>query len=237
MKSRNSSVRAITRARTLNRRDRQSGFMLVVALIIMVMMTLSSIAMVISLRGGISAAANIAFRQAASRTADIAVDAGYLWVANQMLNVSVTSLDNNVAAANTAAALTTPRYYATMTGVDTGCLKSGTAFTPSLYRFSDTLNGSDGRPCAGRVSGNPAGYTLYYVVHRMANSTGACPAAGCLAPPLLVGGQQDYGGSKDASLPDALASANTINAAVYYRITVKVVGPRQNNRYVQGFVY
>jgi Tfp pilus assembly protein PilX len=218
-------------------RRTEGGFMLVVAMVIMIIMTLSSIAMVTSLRGGISAAANIAFRQAATRTADIAVDSAYQWVANQMLNVAVTALDNNVAPANTAAATATPRYYATMTGVDTGCLKSGTTFTPSLYRFSDTTNGGDGFPCAGRVANNPAGYTLYYVVHRMANNTGACPGAGCMAPPLLAGGQQEYGGSKDVSQSDSLASANNVNAAVYYRITVKVVGPRQNNRYIQGFVY
>ena len=54
------TTRAATQARRPIGRDRQDGFMLVIALIIMIIMTLSSIAMVMSLRGGISASANIA---------------------------------------------------------------------------------------------------------------------------------------------------------------------------------
>lgn len=229
----------------------QGGFMLVVALIIMIIMTLSSVAMVISLRGGISASANIAFRQAATRTADVAVDSAYQWVGNQILGISATSLNDNLAPANTAAATTTPRYYATMNGADTGCKKDGVAnaFTPTSYRFSDTITGTDGFPCAGRVPGNPAGYTLYYVVHRMANTTetacvaagggagcGTCPTAGCLAPAVSATSSSQTGSSQDATGP-ILSSSTSTNSAVYYRITVKVAGPRQNNRYIQGFVF
>ncbi len=71
----------------------------------------------------------------------------------------------------------------------------------------------------------------------MAETVGSCPAAGCLAPPLLGSGQQAYGGSKDVTVSASLASTSDTNTAVYYRITVKVVGPRQNNRYIQGFVF
>ena len=229
----------------------QGGFMLVVALIIMIIMTLSSVAMVISLRGGISASANIAFRQAATRTADVAVDSAYQWVANQILSVSATALNNNLAPASTAAATTTPRYYATMNGADSGCKKDGAvdAFTPTSYRFSDTITGADGFPCAGRVPGNPAGYTLYYVVHRMANTTetaclaaggsagcGTCPTAGCIAPAVSATSSSQTGSSQDATAA-ILSSSTSTNSAVYYRITVKVAGPRQNNRYIQGFVF
>ena len=224
--------------------------MLVIALIIMVIMTLSSIAMITSLRGGISASANIAFRQAATRSADVAVDAAYQWVANQILSVSATALNNNLAPADATGATTTPRYYATMNGADSGCKKDGVAdaFTPTTYRFSETINGGDGFPCAARVSGNPAGYTLYYVVHRMANTSeaaclagggaagcGTCPTAGCLAPAVTLT-SSNTGSSQDATGP-ILSSSSSTNAAVYYRITVKVVGPRQNNRYIQGFIF
>lgn len=223
--------------------------MLVVALIIMIVMTLSSVAMVISLRGGISASANIAFRQAATRSGDVAVDAAYQWISTQM--ASATALNDNLAPANAAAATATPRYYATMNGADSGCKKDGVAnaFTPTLYRFSDTTTGADGLPCAGRVSGNPAGYTLYYVIHRMANTSeaacvaaggsagcGTCPTAGCLAPAISATSSSDTGSSKDATAP-ILSTSTSTNQAVYYRITVKVTGPRQNNRYIQGFVY
>ena len=81
-------ARATLQARRRHGSGRQSGFMLVIALIIMIIMTLSSIAMVISLRGGISASANIAFRQAATRSADVAVDSAYQWVRTQMTSIA-----------------------------------------------------------------------------------------------------------------------------------------------------
>ncbi|MCK9388813.1 MAG: hypothetical protein M0Q22_10545 [Sulfuritalea sp.] len=212
---------------------RQQGFVLVLALVIMVVITLSAVAMISSLRGGISASGNIAFRQAATRAADVAVDNAFQWVQTQM--AVATGLNSDIAAA------ATPRYYATMTGANAGCKKDGivNAFTPQQYRFSDTVTGSDGFPCAGLVTGNPAGYTLYYVVHRMATTAGlACPAAGCLAPPIVATTGSSAGCSMDPTSASFCGTAATAtNTLVYYRITIKVVGPRQNNRYIQAFVY
>lgn len=233
--------------------------MLVIALIIMIVMTLSSVAMVMSLRGGISASANIAFRQAATRGADVAVDSAYQWVMTQMTS-SATALNNSLAPADAAEATVTAaeaatlatrvRYYATMNGADSGCKKDGVAdaFTPTSYRFSETTTGADGFPCAARVAGNPAGYTIYYVIHRMANTTeaaclaaggaagcGSCPTAGCLQPAITSSSSGQTGVSQSATGP--IFSSSSTNAAVYYRITVKVAGPRQNNRYIQGFIF
>jgi type IV pilus assembly protein PilX len=250
-------ARATLQTRRMHGGGRQGGFMLVIALIIMIIMTLSSVAMVISLRGGISASANIAFRQAATRSADVAVDSAYQWVATQM-GSSATALNNSlaptsaaeatIAAADATDVTTRVRYYATMNGADSGCKKDGVGdvFTPTSYRFSETITGSDGFPCAARVAGNPAGYTIYYVIHRMANTSeaaclaaggaagcGSCPTAGCLQP-AVTGTSSQTGNSQDATAATFSSSTNT---AVYYRITVKVAGPRQNNRYIQGFIY
>lgn len=219
----------------------QQGFVLVIALVILVVMTLSAVAMITSLRGGLSASGNISFRQAATRAADVAADAGYTWIQGQMVGAA-TALDNNIQPVDTAAARLTPRYYATSTESDEGCRKNTAIvdFTPENYRFSDTAVGDDGFPCAGRIPGSPAGYSVFYVVHRMARTAGlSCPAAECVSPPVTVvvtgpttGTSQNVSSSKFGS-----ASATAGSAAVYYRITVKVVGPRQNNRYVQAFVY
>jgi hypothetical protein len=75
----------------------------------------------------------------------------------------------------------------------------------------------------------------------MATTAGqACPAAGCLAPAVTAaaGTNVAAGCSMDPSAANFCGPASaTTNQLVYYRITVKVVGPRQNNRYIQGFVY
>ncbi|MCX7156134.1 MAG: hypothetical protein NTW45_06795 [Rhodocyclales bacterium] len=232
---------------TLNasrRPARQQGFVLILALVIMVIITMSAVAMIASLRGGISASGNIAFRQAATRAADVAVDSAYRWMVTTMAAAS--GLSNDIAGA------ATPRYYATLAGANSGCKKDGTAgsFTPQQYRFSDSVNGSDGLPCAAKVAAKPAGYDLYYVVHRMASTSealcvaaggaagcGNCPTAGCLAPSISLAVINKDGCSKDPTSPDYCGSTTTTNTFVYYRITIKVVGPRQNNRYIQAFVY
>ncbi|MBK9522117.1 MAG: hypothetical protein IPO13_11005 [Rhodocyclaceae bacterium] len=111
-------------------RARQQGFVLVIALVIMVVMTLSAVAMITSLRGGISASGNISFRQAATRAADVAADGAYQWIQARM--ATPTGLDNGIAPANTAGATTTARYYATMAGADAGCKKM--AWPTPLHR-------------------------------------------------------------------------------------------------------
>jgi hypothetical protein len=74
----------------------------------------------------------------------------------------------------------------------------------------------------------------------MASAAGtACPAALCLAPPFAAAaGGAAAGCSMDpTSASFCGAAAAGANSLVYYRITIKVVGPRQNNRYIQAFVY
>ena len=229
--------------KTVPSRQHQQGFVLVIALVILVVMTLSAVAMITSLRGGLSASGNISFRQAATRAADVAADGAYTWVQAQ-ITAAANALDNDIAPINTAGALVTPRYYATMTGSDAGCKKDGVAnvFAPQNYRFSDTSVGADGFPCAGRIAGSPGGYSLFYVIHRMARSAAmSCPAAECISPEATVSGgttPPPAGCSLDPTSA-SFCGVNPISASsvVYYRITVKVVGPRQNNRYVQAFVY
>jgi len=217
--------------------------------VIMVIITLASVAMIATLRGGVSASSNVAFRQAATRAADVAVESGFQWISAQ-LTANALSLNSNTAA---AASGSTPayRYYATFLGLDSfnsGCIKdaTATAFTPQNYRFNGTnasglpveALGSDGLPCAGTLSSAPSGYSLYYVIHRMARTVGTnCPGAECATPSIAPASGASPGCSFDASSPLYCGVSSSVNNLSYYRVTVKVVGPRQNTRYIQTFVY
>lgn len=234
---------------TLNSRRlpvRQQGFVLVLALVIMVVITLSAVAMIATLRGGVSASGNVAFRQAATRAADVAVESGFQWISTQ-LTASASSLNSNSASATGNGS----RYYATFLGLDSfdsGCAKDSTAtvFTPQNYRFNTLdaaglpipVNGSDGLPCAGTLGSSPSGYGLFYVIHRMAQTVGTnCPGAGCATPSIAPASGASPGCSFDASSPLYCGVTSTVNNLAYYRVTVKVVGPRQNTRYIQTLVY
>jgi Tfp pilus assembly protein PilX len=262
----------------------QRGIVLIMTLVILVIITLASAAMMASLRSGISASANIAFRQAATRTADIALNDALAQI-NAQIVPAATSLDANSGAGAPI------RYAATMSSVPVGCTKSAAMtltaatalasaaatadqwkheacwnsttlqyatplnataagwtdantqctamFTPQDYRFNDsnfaTVNGSDGAACTTKFAGTPSGYSLFYVVHRMASASGVCTSAatGCSTASTTSDTGCKPGQSCDADTP----VTNTINSSVYYRVTVKVAGPRQNNRYIQAFVY
>lgn len=202
----------------MRRRSRQQGFSLVMTLIMLVIILLSSLGMMMAMRGGVSTAGNIAFRQAAVRSADVAGQEGLQWVSTQ-LGVDTTALNTTNTGAN-------PGYYAIFNEADATCTTT-TAFTPQSYDFAN--------PACAMVHGSSvSGYTLYYVIHRMAAAAGSCPAAGCTGP--LESANNNPGCSHDPDMPDYCGLAST-RLHVYYRITIKVSGPRHNSRYIQTFVY
>jgi type IV pilus assembly protein PilX len=207
----------------------EQGFVLIMTLVVLVIITLSSMAMMTLMRGGISASGNIAFRQAATRVADVATEDAFTYLTTT-LAATATALDNpNPAIAG---------YYATHNGASNACFpdRTGTpragdvSFHPMDYDFTNAA-------CARSHAGTVSGYTVYYVIHRMANNTGACPAAGCMGPPPLsiVAAQAD--GESNANYFLRLNNAVNNSLLVYYRVTIKVVGPRRNNRFIQAFVY
>lgn len=263
---------------------RERGVVLIMTLVILVIITLSSAAMMASLRSGISASSNIAFRQAATRTADVALNDALGQINAQIVPLA-TALDANSGVGGAI------RYMASMSSAPVGCTKtaaisltaatalasaaatadkwkheacwnSGTGqyatpldatalgwtdantqctamFTPQDYRFNDSamavVSGSDGAACTTKFASTPSGYSLFYVAHRLALASGACTTAttGCSTASTTADTGCKPGQSCDADAP----VTNTINSSVYYRVTVKVAGPRQNNRYIQAFVY
>lgn len=202
------------------RRNRQGGISLVITLVVLVIITLSSVAMMATLKSGTSASSNIAFRQAATRTADVGVENALTWIAAQQSATFLAHSGNSLY-----------RYYATHTAAAAGCTKDGsTTFSPEQYRFDDSVLGTDTYPCAFRLANTPSGYSLFYVIHRMASSVGSCTDVGCMRPAGLGCNSTNTKAGQGNEF-DFESTPET-----YFRITVKVVGPRQNNRYVQAFV-
>ena len=185
----------------------QRGFSLIMTLMILLILTTSALAMLLVMRGGTNTAANIAFRQAATRVADIGVASAFTYLNGQ--TVSYLKDDHTV-----------DGYYA----------NNDPTFSPGGFDFTGS----------GKYLGTDySGYKIYYVVHRMAMTSGVpCsdPTAGCIFPPAasstgVQAGQSHAGGTGSGQ------QISGITGLVYYRVTVKVIGPRFNNRYVQAFLY
>jgi len=189
----------------------QRGVILFVALIVLVAMSLTGIALMRSVDTNVLVAGNLAFRQGATAAADWGVEAARAYLK--------TTLDGNKAAMdndNPAAA-----YYSSwQAGLDL----IGTTGSPFDWQALGTLVGTDS-----------AGNEVRYVLHRMCAASG--PSSGALAD--CVKSSAGSGGGAAGSTKGTV-SYGTLGLAtppsVYYRVTVRVRGPRNTLSFVQAML-
>ena len=199
------------------RRVRQSGLALIVALLVLVAMSLAGIALVRSVDTASLISGNISFRQGASLAGDAGVEA-----ARTYLLAAGAGLKNDDTASG---------YYSTrQDSIDlTGNM------TPNVHsddvRWPDT-SGTSSRPTCLPTDG--AGNTVCYIVHRMCEKTGDLDGATCSTQTGTRGGS-----SLSANRPMATyqeRSWSEVAMLGYYRVTVRIAGPRNNVSFVQAFI-
>lgn len=206
-------------------RQHQSGLALMVALIALAAMTLAGVALVRSIDTNALIAGNLAFRQNATTSADTGVEAARTW----LINNSSTSLENDIVDNG---------YYATrMSGLDiTGSRTKGTDDNVKWIDASgEELAGTFKAKCD--TANDATGNRTCFVIQRMCSSEGSRddPVNGC----SLTWSGNTSGNSKGAIQQNVTYQQTLVgsgNSMTYYRITVRVAGPRNNNSYVQVFV-
>lgn len=200
---------------------RQSGVVLLIALIALVAISLAGIALMRSVDTGLVITGNLAFKQSAAQAGDAGTEAAADW-----LNTNVALLANDSAAAG---------YYATWR---TNCdlLGNRTAATDDDVVWAA---GGMAQPNCGMVATAvaseklPGGYAATYVINRMCNNEGAPndPAIFCSAyQSSSTGSDSTKGGASYGQLP------LTGTTQQYYRITTRIVGPRNTESIVQAIV-
>lgn len=194
----------------------QKGFVLFMTLVTLVLLTISGVAMMRVMEAGVSAAGNIAFRQAASRVADTAIEDAIAWLRDKSGTVTLETQADDADG-------------------DTIYIPSATAFNPVSYDWE----GSESHHMT--ATDKIAGYDVYYVIHRMAQGAGSCKSATdnsyCMYAPNTGSTGTTSAGTSQAGGSTYAGFITGTSALVYYRITVKVSGPRNNVSYVQAFVY
>lgn len=197
-------------------RASQRGIVLILALIVLAAMTLAGIGLTRSVLTGNRIAGNLAFQQSATNAADAGIEAAIAWLeANNAPPPppGVSKLFNDVSIA----------------GADLGYFASrqDPAAGQSWEQFWNTVLVQSNRvnTLAAPVGGN----TVSFVIHRLCNAVGdPTTGIGCDASPTVVGSE---GGGRGAGVPPiALPSQR------YYRITVRVAGPRNTVGFVQSVV-
>lgn len=209
-----------------SRRDR--GFVLFMTLVMLVVITLSGLAMMQVMGAGVTAAGNIAFRQASVHYADLALEDARAWLQAQ----TAANLVNDSPANGYTS------FYDS--NFDPKSLEWQNANVAHQYSATDN-GGTDPNLDGDSDPTTFSGYRIYYVIHRMAVVAGqpcTVPATGCMIPPpsggaggvVAPGTSQSLGTGYNPTILGATGN-------VYYRVTAKVVGPRHNSSYVQAIMH
>lgn len=194
--------------RTAVPRARQAGVVLFIALIVLVAMSLAGIAMMRSVGTGALIANNLAFKQGATLAGDWGIEAARSWL---MTNSSGNTLYND----NPAVA-----YYSTWQS------------TVDLLGQNPGMTAFDWNT-AVTVGTDAASNTVKYVIQRLCDSPGDPASVNCVKSTSV--GAAATSSTKGAAGYGGYAISIPTNA--YYRITVKVTGPRNTVSYVQATVY
>jgi len=201
--------------RTLTVADR--GFVLFMTLVMLVIITISGIAMMKVMESGSSAAGNIAFRQSASSAGDIGVEAARAWLLSQ--SAAALEADNAAAGYYSYAGFGTPGY---------------SADKPNEFNPISQVTWTDAAAVKSVGTESHTGYRIYYVIHRFSRVTGDCndPGVACVSAPDSTADVGGAGTSKSAGT-ESNAGIQGAGGLVYYRVTVKVAGPKFNSSYIQ----
>lgn len=196
----------LARRTFLSGRRAQSGVVLMVALIVLVAMTLAGLALVRSMDTSNLIAGNMAFQQSAVHSGDAGTEVAIGWL--EANNSGSTLWNNN----------TPMGYFATRQDPAAG--QSWDAF------WTTVLVPAGVRTLTADATGN----TVSYAIHRLCIQAldPATPTAGCAVS------QNDV--TSTSSSKGAGIIALQYNSQVYYRITSRIVGPRNTVSLIQAIV-
>lgn len=194
-------------------RRAQRGAVLFISLIVLVAMSLAGLAMMRGVDTGALIANNLAFKQGATAAGDAGIEAARTWL---MANTGATLYNDQPGVTNGTG------YWATW--------QQGLDFTGT---DADTTNNFDWSTRAVALAADAAGNQVSYVIHRMCDATGNPASINCIRVTDSTG--STAGGSKGAAAFGTYAITSPSQA--FFRITVRVIGPRNTVSYVQAVVY
>jgi type IV pilus assembly protein PilX len=200
-----------TRLRRAVRRSQQ-GVVLLVALIVLVALTMAGIALIRSVDTTTLLAGNLAFQQAALHASDTGVEAAIAVLKDKGLAGTLGTNDATNPGGNGYFAQLQPATDNPVAG-------------QSWQAFWETSLASH---AVELLPADPFGNRVYFVIHRQCLNTGPGAGAQCIESPVTT---TATGNSQEAGEVELESSSK-----VYYRITVRVSGPRRTESYVQTHV-
>jgi Tfp pilus assembly protein PilX len=193
---------------------REHGVVLFIALLVMVALSLAGIALIRSADTATIVAGNLAFKQAAAAAVDRSIEQAV----EALFDPQPNPASSSPAIANKTADMIAQNYFANVRQ-DASGIPEVPAELASVSAFTSAgLN-------AALVADDIAGNKSYYVIERMCAATGAADARNCNLSTAAASeaGTQHYEGLGPAGEP-------------FYRVTVRVEGPRNTVQYAQSIL-
>ncbi len=193
----------------------QRGVVMMVALVVLVVMTLAGIALMRSMDTTNLIAGNMAFKQAATLSGDSGVEAAIAWLeannAGSFLDVNNPLVGYSASTPNNAG------------------LKLGEAYWTDLVASGVCNLPVAGGVCSPAPVANESGNQISFMIQRLCAIPGNRNSASCATVATSVVST----GNNEGAGEEQLTGTGT---AVFYRITVRVVGPRNAVSYVQAII-
>lgn len=207
----------MNRLYTNNNPNKQRGVVLFIALIALVVMSLAAVALIRSVDTNTLITGNLSFKQSAVVSSDRGIETALAWVSTAAAANTATLNADNVASG----------YLSTFDTVDLdnrAILKAAATWAAN----SAVATGAD--ITAGTE--NDTGNEVRYIVQRMCRDPLAPTKENCLF------GEGEVG-SGSRGVKDATEVGAKVDAAEspIYRVTVRVVGPKNTVSYTQTYVY
>lgn len=188
-------------------RAAQRGIVLLVALVVLVAITVAGIGMIRSVDTATLVAGNLAFQQAATHAADKGIEAAMVMLRDKQTAGKLDEHDN------------TNGYFASMRDTDSPAAGQG---------WQEFWNASLAA-AAFDLGEDQFKNRVFYVVHRLcANPQPPGSGGMCVASPNVT---TSGGNSMEVNELKIEAASQ-----IYYRITVRVSGPRRTESYVQSHI-
>ena len=196
--------------------QRQQGFVLFLALVSLVVMSLAAVALIRSVDTNSQITGNLAFRQNATLSSAYGLEAVAQTIGAQPLGYEETSKAGD-------------GYYATCLSFDNAAANpcGGERLTQDAIWIPDTNSQlAEGLP--GVLNGiDPYGNTVQYIVERMCNQVGETLVGRCIVTRTEPGGP--------VCPPTCGLVKDEPEISPLYRITVRIAGPKNTISYVQGY--
>ena len=189
----------------------QHGMVLIVALVVLVVMTMAGIALVRSVDTSSLIAGNMAFQQSAIHSGDTGIEDAVKWLGTEGVDLDKDNAEK---------------------GYIADALNKDKQFTPAAGQswdsfWSDSLADNAYKLNEGAADTN-TGNKVSYVIHRLCELAGSKNTAKCTISPVVS--------SNAANEEEANQIQLAAQSVAYYRITVRIDGPRNTVSYVQAVV-